>query len=119
MASRQAIITAIQLLKANGVQSSPSGEALAVVVATWERLLVEVTDEDLEAATLAHLGTADECRWWPQPGMILDRARRISYERADRERANVEAERRKQITLSLVHDASRPLPPQGRLVRAS
>ena len=77
MCSRQAIVMSWSMLRACGVRGGPSDdESAALALSVWSSILDGYRDEELIAATKAHLADGDKSAWWPSPGAIVGRIHR-------------------------------------------
>lgn len=84
MPTANAILGAFSKLQANGCKppdlwfvedKNTRLAAQRAVAETWARLLADVDDDALDAAVVAHLGTA-KAQWWPMPGALRQLAPR-------------------------------------------
>lgn len=79
MLTPKGIITAVKTLEAAGIMCPGDVKALASV---WQAVLADLTDEDLQAATVGYL-RSPECRYgWPKPGQLLALVPRRQIEQA-------------------------------------
>jgi hypothetical protein len=71
MATKTAILTAIQMLQSLGIQNAPRPEQIPGLVAVWLEDFADLSDEDLALALREFRRDPKVCQFWPQPGTIL------------------------------------------------
>lgn len=78
MATQDGIRVFLSALRRMGLLTERKGappihddEDLAALARAWLGLLFDITDDQLNAATVSYLRDPDCCEWYPQPGKIL------------------------------------------------